>query len=61
MSIALRSVGLPDVLASTPAEPSIASYIHARLRRLAMKSGEKCGLEGANYQPKCFIRSGVLR
>jgi hypothetical protein len=49
MSIALRSVGLLDVLSSTPAEPSVARRlakrrIHARLRRLATKSREKCGL-----------------
>jgi hypothetical protein len=49
MSIALRSVGLLDVLSSTSAEPSVARRlakrrIHARLRRLATKSHEKCGL-----------------
>jgi len=45
MSTALRSVGLLDVLSSTPAEPSgRAPCIHTRLRRLATKSGEKSGL-----------------
>ena len=45
MSTALRSVGLLDVLSSTPAEPSgRAPCIHARLRRLATKPGEKSGL-----------------
>ena len=44
MSTALRSVGLLDVLSSTPAEPSRrAPCIHARLRRLATKPVEKCG------------------
>jgi hypothetical protein len=42
----LRSVGRLDVLSSTPAAPSgRAPCIHARLRRLATKSGEKSGLE----------------
>jgi hypothetical protein len=45
MSTALRSVGRLDVLSSTPAAPSgRAPCIHARLRRLATKSGEKSGL-----------------
>ena len=45
MSTALRSVGLLDVLSSTPAETSRrAPCSHARLRRLATKPGEKCGL-----------------
>ena len=45
MSTALRSVGFLDVLSSTPAESSRrAPCIHARLRRLATKPGEKCGL-----------------
>ena len=45
MSTALRAAGLLDVLSSTPAEPSgRAPCIHARLRRLATKPGEKCGL-----------------
>jgi hypothetical protein len=45
MSTALRSVGLLDVLSSTPAEPSgRAPCIHARLHRLATKPGEKSGL-----------------
>jgi hypothetical protein len=44
-STALRSVGLLDVLSSTPAEPSLrAPCSHDRLRRLATKPGEKCGL-----------------
>ena len=46
MSAALRLVGFLDVLSSTPAESSRrAPCIHARLRRLATKPGEKCGLE----------------
>ncbi len=46
MSTALRSVGFLDVLSSTRAEYSLrAPCIHARLRRLATKSGEKCGLD----------------
>jgi hypothetical protein len=50
MSTALRSLGLLDVLSSTPAGPSVARRlakrrIHARLRRLATKPCEKCGLE----------------
>ena len=45
MSTALRSVGRLDVLSSTPAAPSgRAPCIHARLHRLATKSGEKSGL-----------------
>jgi hypothetical protein len=45
MSTALRSVGRLDVLSSTPAAPSgRAPCIHARLRRLATKPGEKSGL-----------------
>jgi hypothetical protein len=52
MSTALRSVGLLDILSSMPAGPSVAlagklpdvPCIHARLRLLATKSGEKCGL-----------------
>ena len=53
MSTALRSVGLLDVLSSTPAEPSgRAPCFHARLRRLATKPGEKCGL--AAKQPEKF-------
>jgi hypothetical protein len=50
---ALRSVGFLDVLSSTPAESSRraghkapdAPCIHTRLRRLATKPSEKCGLE----------------
>ncbi len=46
MSTALRSVGFLDVLSSTPAESSRrAPCINARLRRLATKAREKCGLE----------------
>ena len=52
MSTALRSVGLLDILSSMPAGPCVAlagklpdaPCIHARLRRLAAKPGEKCGL-----------------
>jgi hypothetical protein len=52
MFTALRSVGLLDILSSMPAGLSFAlagklpdtPCIHARLRRLATKSGEKCGL-----------------
>jgi hypothetical protein len=51
MSTALRFFGLLDVLLSTPAGPSVARRlakrrIHVRLRRLATKPGEKCGLIG---------------
>jgi hypothetical protein len=46
MSAALRSVECLDVLSSTPAAPSgRVPCIHARLRRLATKSGEKSGLD----------------
>ena len=52
MSTSLRSVGLLDILSSMPAGPCVAlagklpdaPCIHARLRRLATKPGEKCGL-----------------
>jgi hypothetical protein len=52
MFIALYSVGLLDILLSMPAGPSVAlagklpdaPCIHARLRRLATKTGAKCGL-----------------
>ena len=52
MSIALRSVGLLDVLSSTSAgalgraglNAPDAPCIHARLRLLATKPREKCGL-----------------
>ncbi len=45
MSTAFRSIGLLDVVSTTPASPSgRAPCIHARLRRLATKRGEKCGL-----------------
>ena len=55
MSTALRSVGLLDVLSSTPAEPSgRAPWFHARLRRLATKPGEKCGLGSCQgIKPGC--------
>ena len=55
MSTALRSVGLLDVLSSTPAELSgRAPCIHARLRRLATKPDEKCGLESEAFSKgKC--------
>ena len=57
MSTALRSVGLLDVLSSTPAEPSgRAPCIHARLRRLATKPGEKSGLA-----PNLLIAEGFYR
>ena len=50
MSTALRSVGRLDVLSSTPAAPSgRAPCIHARLHRLATKSGEKSGLVGGLF------------
>jgi len=46
MSTALRSVGLLDILSSMPPGAlSRAPCIPARLRRLATKPGEKCGLE----------------
>jgi hypothetical protein len=52
MSTVLRSVGLLDVLSSTPVAPSgRAPCIHARLRLLATKSGEKSGL----------VRQGILQ
>ena len=45
MSTALRSVGLLDVVSTTPPGPSgRAPCIHARLHRLATNLGEKCGL-----------------
>ena len=52
MSTALRSVGLLDVLSKYACGAlGRAPCIHARLRRLATKSGEKCGLEvGAGCQ-----------
>ena len=52
MSTALRSVGFLDVLSSPPAESSRrAPCSHARLRRLATKPGEKCGLAGRDDVP----------
>jgi len=56
MSTALRSVGLLDILSSMHPGPSIAlagklpdaPCIHARLRHLATKPGEKSGL-GAGW------------
>jgi hypothetical protein len=57
MSTALRSVGLLDVLSSTPAEPSRrAPCSHARLRRLATKPGEKCGLMIENTRKLRIMR-----
>jgi hypothetical protein len=58
MSTALRFFGLLDVLLSTPAGPSVARRlakrrIHVRLRRLATKPGEKCGLASLE------VRNGV--
>ena len=51
MSTTLRSVGFLDVLSSTPAESSLrAPCIHARLRRLAAKPGEKCGLKTKRHE-----------
>jgi len=49
MSTMLRSLGLLDLLSSAPAGPSVTRRlakrrIHARLRRLATKPGEECGL-----------------
>ena len=45
MSTALRSVGFLDVLSRMPADSFHgAPCSHARLRRLATKPGEKCGL-----------------
>jgi hypothetical protein len=72
MSAALRPVGRLDVLSSTPAAPSRrAPCIHARLRRLATKSGEKSGLIapsrnvsltfGMHFQYSiCFVLAGQL-
>jgi len=48
MSTALRLVGFLDVLSSTPAESYHAPCVHARLRRLATKLHDKCGLEVIN-------------
>jgi hypothetical protein len=58
----LRSVGLLDVLSSTPAGPSVARRlakrrIQACLRRLVAKPGEKCGLE--NYGACSQIVNGL--
>jgi hypothetical protein len=52
MSTVLRLVGLLDILSSMPPGPQKLTYLHlarsakhhARLRRLATKTGEKCGL-----------------
>jgi hypothetical protein len=63
MPTALRSVGLLDILSSMPAGPSVAlagilpdaPCIHARLRRLATKPGEKCGL-GERGAWRCPIK-----
>jgi hypothetical protein len=67
MSTALRSVGFLDVLSSTPAESSHragwnapdAPCIHARLRRLATKPREKCGLGGA-FWISCAVAFQLL-
>ena len=60
MPIALRSVGRLDVLSSTPAAPSgCAPCIHARLHRLATKSGEESGLGEA--VPKLARGSSTMR
>ena len=61
MSTALRSLGLLDVLSSTPAGPWVARWlakrrIHARLRRLATKPCEKCGLRVAIEEAKDIFR-----
>jgi hypothetical protein len=59
MSTALRFFGLLDVLLSRPAGPSVARRlakrrIHARLRRLATKPSEKCGLaDPEKYRYRC--------
>jgi len=46
MTTALRSVGFLNVLSNTPAEyEDRAPCIHARLRCLATKPRERCGLE----------------
>jgi hypothetical protein len=70
MFTALRSLGLLDVLSSTPAGPSVARRlakrpIHACLRRLAMKPCEKCVLrlfvmmkqktECSSYPASCIL------
>jgi hypothetical protein len=48
---ALRSIGRLDALSSTPAVPlGRAPCIHARLRRLAMQSVEKSGLNTISYE-----------
>jgi hypothetical protein len=58
MSTALRSVGRLDVLSSMPAAPSgCAPGIHARLRRLATKSGEKSGLAGYILEAMILARA----
>ncbi len=60
MSTALRSLGLLDVLLSTPAGPlGRAPCIHARLRRLATRPGEKSGLEC--FETECAIPIMVNR
>jgi len=71
MDTALRSLGLLDVLSSTPAGPLSrwqrrpdAPCIHARLRRLATKLCERCGLKtaelGAFAKPDCCIQGALL-
>jgi len=62
MSTALRSVGLLDVLSSTPAETSRrAPCNHARLRRLATKPGEKCGLARVLSKAAASCRDAASR
>jgi hypothetical protein len=57
MSTVLRPVGLLDVLSSTPAELSgRVPCIHACLRRLASKSGEKSGLRRQRVSVRLEIR-----
>jgi hypothetical protein len=65
MFTALRSVGLLDILMSMPAGPSVAPAgklpdapcIHARLHRLATKSGEECGLDIFFNSVRLIIRA----
>jgi hypothetical protein len=63
MSTALRSVGLLDVVSTTPAGPSVATpCIHTRLHRLATNPGEKCGLaeRGDDGDRRSFLSECVL-
>jgi len=53
MSTALRSLGLLDVLSKYACGAlGSAPCIHARLRRLATKPGEKCGLVDCFFLPQ---------